>query len=85
MALFNRSGREARAKMEEAAKHGINEPDFQEKLELRTGDAKFAKQYKTRGRLYDKINVSLRTMDIIIIVTSVLIIAAIIVGIVIGQ
>lgn len=85
MAGIDLGGRKARAEMEAAAKHGEKQEDFQEKLELRTGDAKFAKQYRLRGRLYDKINFSLRTMDIIIIVTSILIVAAIVVGILIGQ
>ena len=81
----DKTGRTERAEMEQAAKHGIPEENFQEKLRLRTGDEKFAKQYKVRGRLYDKINLSLRTMDVIIIVTSILIVAAIVVGILIGQ
>ena len=71
--------------MEEAAKHGQNEIDFQEKLRLQTGDAKFAKTYRMRGRLYDKLNVSLRTMDIIIYVVVALIVIALVVGIVIGN
>lgn len=70
--------------MEEAAKHGQNEIDYEEKLRLHTGDEKFAKTYRNRGRLYDKINVSLHTMDIIIITCCVLIVAAIVVGIIIG-
>ena len=37
-----------------------------------------------RFKLYDKLHVSVRTMDIIIIVTVILIIAALIVGILIG-
>ena len=78
-------GRTARAEMEAAAKHGQPQEDYQEKLRLQTGDAKFAKTYRVRGRLYDKIHLSLRTIDIIIVVTCILIVAAIIVGISIGQ
>ena len=79
------NGRTARAEMEAAAKHGQQQEDYQEKLRLQTGDAKFAKTYRVRGRLYDKITLSLRTIDIIIVVTCILIVAAIIVGIAIGQ
>lgn len=71
--------------MEEAAKHGQNEVDFQEKLRLKTGDEKFAKQYRVRGRLYDKINVSLRTMDIIIYAIVALLVIALVVGIAMGN
>ena len=87
MGFFDRpgSGRVERAEMEEAAKHGQNEVDFQEKLRLQTGDAKFAKTYRNRGRLYDKIKVSLRTMDIIIYVVVALIVIALVVGIVLGN
>ena len=86
MALFKgrNSGRVERAEMEEAAKHGQDEVDFQEKLRMRTGDEKFAKTYRVRGRLYDKIKVSLRTMDIIIYVIVALIVLALVVGIAIG-
>lgn len=71
--------------MEVTAKHGQNEVDFQEKLRLQTGDEKFAKTYRVRGRLYDKIKVSLRTMDIIIYVIVALIVIALIVGIAMGN
>jgi len=81
---FRNSGRDARNDMEEAAKHGQNEVDFQEKLRLKTGDEKFAKRYKNRGRLYDKINVSLRTMDIIIYSVAALIVIVLIIGIATG-
>lgn len=87
MGLFNsrNSGRVERAEMEEAAKHGQNEADFQETLRQRTGDEKFAKTYRTRGKLYDKIKVSVHTMDIIIYVVVALIIIALVVGIAIGN
>lgn len=87
MALFKgrNSGRVERAEMEEAAKHGQDEVDFQEKLRMRTGDEKFAKTYRVRGRLYDKIKVSLRTMDIIIYVIVALLVIALIVGIATGK
>ena len=88
MSIFNRestSERRARADMEEAAKYGQEHEDFQEKLRVQTGDAKFAKQYRVRGRLYDKIKVSLRTMDIIIYVISALLVIALIVGIALGN
>lgn len=71
--------------MEEAAKYGQNEVDFQEKLRLRTGDAKFAKTYRNRGRIYDKIPFSLHTMDMIIYVVVALIVVALIVGIATGN
>lgn len=88
MAFWNsgrNSERQARANMEEAAKHGQNEVDFEEKLQLRTGDERFAKKYRVRGKLYDKINVSLRTMDIIIYAVAALLIIALVVGIVMGN
>lgn len=87
MAFFGNgnSGRNERAEMEEAAKHGQNEVDFEQKLRLQTGDAKFAKTYRVRGKLYDKIKVSLRTMDIIIYSLVAMIIVALIIGIVTGQ
>ena len=83
MAIRN-PGRDARNEMEEAAKHGQTKEDFQQKLLEETGDEKFAKTYRNRGRLYDKINVSLKTMDIIIYTVAALLVAAIIVGIIIG-
>ena len=88
MALFKRNpGSAAQAEMEQAAQRGTTQTqaDFQEKLRLQTGDAKFAKTYRNRGRLYDKIPFSLRTMDIIIYATAALIVIAIVVGIIIGQ
>ena len=83
MAIRN-PGRDARNEMEEAAKLGQTKEDFQKKLLERTGDEKYAKTYRGRGRLYDKINVSVKTMDIIIYVVAALIVAAIIVGVMIG-
>lgn len=82
---FSKSERSARTEMETAAKSGTEKKDFQKELYERTGDEKFAKTYKTRGRLYDNIHLSLRTMDIIIVVTCVLIVVAIVVGVLIGQ
>lgn len=82
---FSKSERSARTEMETAAKSGTEKKDFQKELYERTGDEKFAKTYKTRGRLYDNIHLSLRTMDIIIVGTCVLIVAAIVVGVLIGQ
>ena len=82
---LSKSERNARTEMETAAKSGTEKQDFQKELYERTGDEKFAKTYKTRGRLYDSIHLSLRTMDIIIVVTCVLIVAAIVVGVLIGQ
>ena len=87
MAFWNHSEnsvRRARTEMEEAAKHGRSDADFQEKLQLKTGDEKFAKTYRVRGRLYDKIPFSLHTMDIIIYAVAGLIVAALVVGIAIG-
>lgn len=88
MAIWNResnSQRRARTDMEDAARHGQNSAEFEEKLRVKTGDEKFAKTYRTRGRLYDKINVSLHTMDIIVYVVAALLVIALIVGIVIGN
>lgn len=87
MALSNRrnSGRFERNEMEEAAKYGQNEPDFQEKLRLQTGDEKFAKTYRVRGRLYDKIHVSVHTMNIVIYVVAALLVIALVIGIAIGN
>ena len=88
MGLFRReTGGNAQSEMEEAARRGTTQTqtDFQEKLRLRTGDEKFAKTYRNRGRLYDKIPFSLRTMDVIIYVTAALIVILLIVGIIIGQ
>lgn len=88
MALFkdglSNSDRRARAAMDDAAgKSGSGE--FEEKLRLQTGDEKFARTYRNRGRLYDKLKVSLRTMDVVIYVIVALIVIALIVGIAIGQ
>lgn len=71
--------------MEDAAKHGQNSAEFEEKLREKTGDERFAKTYRTRGKLYDKINVSLHTMDIIVYVVAALLVIALIVGIVLGE
>lgn len=88
MAIRNRignSGRVERAEMEEAAKHGQKEANFQEELLLKTGDAKFAKTYRNRGKLYDRIHVSLHTMDIIVYAVAALLVIALVVGIAIGN
>ena len=42
-------------------------------------------KYRTRGKLYDKINVSLRTMDIIVYSVAALLVIALIVGIAMGN
>lgn len=88
MALFRdglrNSDRRARAEMDDAAKKN-GRGEFEEKLRLQTGDEKFARTYRNRGRLYDKLKVSLRTMDIVIYSIVALIVIAIIVGIAIGQ
>ena len=87
MGLFKRDSGSAQSDMERAAERGTTQTqaDFQEKLRLQTGDDKFAKTYRNRGRLYDKIPFSLRTMDVIIYATAALIVIAIVVGIIIGQ
>ena len=88
MALFKRDSRSAaQSEMEQAAQRGTTQTrdEFQEKLRLQTGDAKFAKTYRNRGRLYDKSPFSLRTMDIIIYAVAALIVILIVVGIIIGQ
>ena len=92
MALFrdglDNSARRVRAEMEQAEKHGARDYKSQKNLEAQlleeTGDEKFAHTYRNRGRLYDKIKVSLRTMDIIIGVIAALLVVAIIVGIALG-
>ena len=87
MGLFGKgnSGRAERAEMEQNAKHGQNEESSQEKLLQQTGDEKFAKTYRNRGKLYDKIKVSVHTMDIIIYTVAGLLILALVVGIAIGN
>lgn len=88
MALFrdglNNSQRRARAEMEDAAQQQTK-GDFQQKLLEETGDEKFAKTYRTRGKLYDKIKIPLKTMDVIIYAVAALIVIAIFVGIATGQ
>lgn len=81
---LNSSQRRARAEMEDAAKKQKS-GEFEEKLLEETGDEKFAHTYRTRGRLYDKIKIPLKTMDIIIYGLVAAIVIAIIVGIAIGQ
>ena len=88
MALFGRNpGSTAQNEMEEAARRGTTQTqaEFQEKLRRQTGDEKFAKTYRNRGKLYDKIPFSLHTMNIIIFVVSALIVILLVVGIIIGQ
>ena len=85
MARRSDPGREARAKMEQAAGSGETGASFEEKLRQETGDAKFAHTYRNRGRLYDRIKIPLRTMDIIIYVVAALLVIAIVVGILIGN
>ena len=90
MAFFHdgldRSDRRARTEMESAAKEAqpSSKAAFQKKLLEETGDEKFARTYRSRGRLYDKIKVSLRTMDIIIGVVAALLVITIIIGILLG-
>ena len=90
MAFFHdgldRSSRRARAEMESAAQKAqpSSKAVFQEKLLEETGDEKFARTYRSRGRLYDKIHVSLRTMDIIVGVVAALLVITIIIGIILG-
>ncbi|MBQ8506028.1 MAG: hypothetical protein IJ466_01115 [Clostridia bacterium] len=87
MALFrdglNNSQRRVRAEMEDAARKNTS-GEFQEKLLRETGDEKFAKTYRTRGKLYDKIKIPLKVMDIIIYALVALIVIALVVGIAIG-
>ena len=80
---LNSSQRRTRAELEDAAKQQTK-GDFEEKLRLRTGDEKFARTYRNRGKLYDKIKIPLRVMDMIIYGIVALIVIAIIVGIAIG-
>ena len=77
--------RQARLRMEEEARRAQSEQEFQQKLRDNPEDAKFIKTYRVRGKLYDKIKVSLRTMDIIIYVIVALIVLALVVGIAIGN
>lgn len=81
---FNVSERKARLEMQEASRKAEDELHFQDQLNDPTKDDKFVKTYRTRGKLYDKLNVSLKTMDIIIIAVSVMIVVAIVVGIALG-
>ncbi len=88
MGAFDKNpGSRAQAEMEDAAQRAEapSREEFQEKLRLQTGDEKFARTYRNRGRLYDKIPFSLHTMDVIIFAIVVLIVVLIVVGIVIGQ
>ncbi len=78
------SERRARAEMEDAAKKQTS-GDFEKKLLEETGDEKFARTYRTRGRLYDKIKIPLKVMDIIIYGIVAAIVIVLIVGIAIGQ
>ena len=82
---WNNSAREARFKMEEAAKRGEDELQYQQALRDNPEDQKSIQQYRIRGRLYDKIKVSLRTMDIIIYVIVALLVVALVVGVLIGN
>ena len=82
------SARRARAEMERAEKHGGRDVkpqgNLEEKVLEETGDQRFAHTYRNRGRLYDKIKVSLRTMDIIVGVVAALLVITIIIGIILG-
>lgn len=82
---FNVSERKARLEMQEASRKAEDELHFQDQLDDPTKDDKFVKTYRTRGKLYDKFNFSLKTMDIVIWVVSALIVIALIVGIAIGN
>ena len=88
MSLFkdglSNSERRARVAMEDAAKKQTS-GDFEKKLLEETGDEKFARTYRNRGKLYDKIKIPLKTMDIIIYGIVAAIVIALIVGIAIGQ
>ena len=81
---FDVSERKARLNMQEASRKAEEELAFQDQLNDPTKDEKFVRTYRVRGKLYDKFNFSLKTMDIIIYTVSALIIAALVVGIVIG-
>ena len=81
---LNSSQRRARAEMEDAVKKQKS-GDFEKKLLEETDDPKFAHTYRTRGKLYDKIKIPLKTMDIIIYGLVAAIVIAIVVGIAIGQ
>ena len=70
--------------MADSAGPGEKGPSFEEQLCEQTGDEKFAHTYRNRGRLYDKIRIPLRTMDIIIYVIVALLVIAVIAGILIG-
>ena len=81
---FNVSERQARLNMQEASRRAEDELELQDMLNDPTKDEKFVRTYRVRGKLYDKFNFSLKTMDIIIYTVSALIVAALVVGIVIG-
>jgi len=82
---FSVSERKARLDMQEASRKAEEEIQLQDQLNDPTKDEKFVRTYRVRGKLYDKLNVSLGTMDIIIYTVSALIIIALIVGIAIGN
>jgi len=82
---FDVSERKARLNMQEASRKAEEELEFQGKLNDPDKDEKFVRTYRVRGKLYDKFNFSLRTMDIIIYTISALIVIALIVGIVLGN
>ena len=82
---FNASERKARLDMQEASRRAEDELELQDMLNDPTKDEKFVRTYRVRGKLYDKFNFSLKTMDIIIYTVSALIVAAVIIGIIIGN
>ncbi|MBQ3574757.1 MAG: hypothetical protein IJA26_03760 [Clostridia bacterium] len=82
---FDVSERKARLNMQEASRKAEEELEFQDMLNDPAKDEKFVRTYRVRGKLYDKFNFSLKTMDIIIFTVSALIIAALVIGIVIGN
>ena len=71
--------------MQEASRRAEEELEFQDMLNDPTKDEKFVRTYRVRGKLYDKFNFSLKTMNIIIYTVCALIVIALIVGIAIGN
>ena len=75
----------ARVGLSETAKGAQCEAESRNPVDDSSGSDKAVQQYRLRGKLYDKIKVSLRTMDIIIYVLVALLVIALVVGIVLGN
>ena len=79
---WNNLGRNARLEMQEAEERSKRRLDDMSQM---NASDKTANRHPNRYRLYDKIKVSVRTMDIIIYVVMGLLIACLIIGIALGN